>query len=196
MSFLRAPLAFFAFTAPLGILAHFIAEFAGLGAYDGANVVFSARHGYLIAIAALALVAFAAIALRSPDRSRRERIEAIIESLPFRGTGANFVALSFAAQFSFFAATQIAEGCPLASGDVFAGALAAAFAALAGAFFVALGKRRIVTFAIDLVLALAVDYGAPLAVARVRGESITAPLYARRCAHDAFRNRPPPPTRL
>jgi hypothetical protein len=207
MSFLRAPgcrrsgdafaaLVFFAFTAPLGVLAHLVAEFAGLGAYDGANVVFSARHSYLAAIAALAFVAFVTLALCCPARSRRERIDSIVAGLPFGGNGARFIVLSFAAQFAFFAATQIAEGCPLASGDVFAGAIAAAFAALAGAVFVALGKRRVVTLAIDLVLALAVDYDAPRAVARVRGEALAAPLYARRCAQYVFRSRPPPLVRL
>ena len=114
---LAAMLLFFAFTAPLGIVAHLVSELAGLGWHDDADVVLSARHGYLALIALGALVALG-LALRAvPRGDRRTRIAAIVDALPFKGQGARFVALSFAAQFGFFAITQIGEGCPLCGGD-------------------------------------------------------------------------------
>jgi hypothetical protein len=131
--------------------------------------------------------------LRSPRGSRRERVESIVSRLPFAGRGAGFVALSFAAQFGFFAITQIGEGCPLCSGDVVTGALAAAFASLVGAVLVALFKRRVVAFAIALAFALSVDDGASAAVARLRDTSSRLHVRAQHCALYVFRNRPPPP---
>jgi hypothetical protein len=187
-----ATLVFFAFTAPLGILAHLSAEFAGLGLHDDADVLFSARHGYLAAIALASLIAFAAILLRSSRGSRRERVEAIVSRLPFGGRGPGFVALSFAAQFAFFAITQIGEGCPLCSGDVVTGALAAAFASFVGAVLVAVFKRRVVALAFALAFALSIDDGASAAVARLRDTSSRLHVRVQHCALYVFRNRPPP----
>ena len=135
-----AILLFFAFTAPLGIAAHLISELAGLGWHDDADVAFSARHGYLALIAVAALAALALSLRAVPRGDRRERIAQIVDALPFKGHGARFVALSFGLQFAFFAVTQIGEGCPLCSGDVFTGVLAAALAALCGAFAILLGS--------------------------------------------------------
>ena len=191
-----AALAFFAFTAPLGILAHLTSEFAGLGVRDADDVLFSARHGYLLAIALAAVAAFALVLFRGGAGSARERAERIVSRLPYRGAGTRFVALSFGVQFAFFALTQIGEGCPLCSGDMWTGALAAAFASLAGAVLVAFCKRRIVEFAIALVIALSVDDGASAAVARLHAAATRTLVCARRSALYVFRNRPPPPVRV
>jgi hypothetical protein len=188
----RAAFVFFAFTAPLGIVAHLTSELAGLGWQDDAEVAFSARHAYL---AALALVSLAGLflALRSvPPRDRRARIDELVSSLPFGGRGLGFTLASFVAQFGFFAVTQIGEGCPLCGGDVATGVLAAAVAAAIGAVAVALGKRRFIAFALACVY---------LSIATRRDESIARAFLRLRARRPratrrtpfAFRYRPPPP---
>jgi len=191
-----AALVFFAFTAPLGILAHLSAEFAGLGVRDADDVLFSARHGYLFAIALASLAAFVFVLLRGGRGSAREQAERSVARLPFGGGGTRFIGLSFGVQFAFFALTQIGEGCPLCGGDMWTGALAAAFASLSGAVLVALFKRRVVEFAIALVIALAVDDDASAAVARLKATATRVLVCARRCARYVLRNRPPPPVRF
>jgi hypothetical protein len=191
-----AAFVFFAFTTPLGIAAHLISELAGLGWHDDADVAFSARHGYL---AALALIAFGglAYALRSVPRSeRRARVAGLIESLPFRGRGAGFTIVSFVAQFAFFAVTQIGEGCPLCSGDVVVGVFAAAVAALIGAFAVALGKRRILDFVVGLAFAFAFAAASTQGVFRSALRDRATFRASRRRSPFAFRYRPPPVLQL
>jgi hypothetical protein len=182
---------FVAFTTPLGIAAHLISELAGLGWHDDADVAFSARHAYLAALALLAISGLL-LALRSVPRGERgARVTALVESLPFAGRGLGFTLVSFVAQFAFFAMTQIGEGCPLCSGDVLVGVTAAAVAALCGAFAVALGKRRILEFALALVavfVAAACACTIPSGVLRRRSPR---PLAARRTPF-SFRYRPPP----
>jgi hypothetical protein len=186
-----ALLLFFAFTAPLGIAAHLFSELVGLGWHDDADVAFSTRHGYLALIALGALVALALVLRAIPRGDRRERIASVIAALPFRGNGPRFVALSFAAQFAFFAVTQIGEGCPLCSGDVFTGVLAAALAALCGALAVTFGKRRLLDFVLALAWAVALSLGAE----RPARSRFVAGLVVRRSRSRtpfAFRYRPPP----
>lgn len=187
----RAALLFFALTTPLGIAAHLISELAGLGWHDDADVVLSARHGYLAALALLAAAGLL-LALRSvPRRERRAYVAALVESLPCGGSGPAFTAVSFVAQFGFFAVTQIGEGCPLCGGDIVTGVFAAAVAAGIGALAVALGKRRFIEFALALVYAL---------VAVMRDDLVTGALLARRTppatatrrSPFSFRYRPPP----
>ena len=190
---LWALLLFFAFTAPLGIAAHLLSELAGLGWHDDADVAFSARHGYLALIALGALVALALSLRAVPRGDRRARIAAIVEALPFKGQGAGFVALSFSAQFAFFAITQIGEGCPLCGGDVFAGVLAAALAAFCGALAVMLGKRRLLDFVLALAWAVAFSPGAESPRRSLFREGVVA-LRRRSRTPFAFRYRPPPLT--
>jgi hypothetical protein len=191
-----AAFVFFAFTAPLGIAAHLISELAGLGWHDDADVAFSARHGYLAALAVVALLGLF-LALRSiPKSDRRARVAELVGSLPFRGRGAGFTLVSFVAQFAFFAVTQIGEGCPLCSGDVVVGVFAAAVAALIGALAVTFGKRRILDFVLGLALAFA--FVAPpvpgnLRSALRRRVSLRA---SRRRTPFSFRYRPPPVMQL
>ncbi len=186
-----ATLLFFAFTAPLGIAAHLISEFAGLGWHDDADLAFSARHGYLALLALVSLAAFGIVLRSIPPAARRYHIGQIVRSLPFRGRGLRFISLSFVAQFGFFALTQIGEGCPLCSGDIFTGVLAAATAAACGALAIALCKRRVLELAIELVYALDA-----LCSASALPSGVAA--YRRRAARStrrtpfAFRYRPPP----
>ncbi len=189
-----ATLVFFAFTAPLGIAAHLISELAGLGWHDDADVILSARHAYLALIAVVALGALFLAMRGVPREDRRRRIAEIVDNLPFRGRGWSFAALSFAAQFAFFAITQIGEGCPLCSGDVFTGVLAAAFAAALGAIAIAIGKRRILEFVLGLV-------GIFVAMQRPRlfSEFARRPRSLVRTARRtpfSFRYRPPPIAQL
>jgi hypothetical protein len=187
-----AAVVFFAFTTPLGIAAHLISELAGLGWHDGADVVLSARHGYLAALAVVALGGLL-FALRGvPRPQRRARVTALIESLPLRGRGLGFVALSFVAQFGFFALTQIGEGCPLCGGDILVGVVAAATAALAGAFAVALFQRRFLEFVValwDVLVSARRDHSIEHGALRRREPRAVA---ARRSPF-SFRYRPPPP---
>ncbi len=186
-----ATLLFFGFTVPLGIAAHLLAELAGLGWHDDADVAFSARHGYLALIAVGALVALALSLRAVPRGDRRARIEQLVDALPFKGEGAGFVGLSFAAQFAFFAITQIGEGCPLCDGDVFIGVLAAALAAFCGALAVMLGKRRLLDFVLALAWAVAIVFDAERA-AGARFAAGLVVLRERSCTPFAFRYRPPP----
>jgi hypothetical protein len=189
-----AMLLFFALTAPLGIAAHLTAEFAGLGWHDGAALAFSARHEYLGAIALVAFASLVAlvVGLRAvPRADRRGRIAAVVDALPFKGEGLGFVALSFAAQFAFFAITQVGEGSPLGAGDVVVGVIAAALAALAGAFAVTLGKWRIVDFVIALAFAFAFPALGAAGPARAALRRVALRASRRRTAF-AFRYRPPP----
>jgi protein-S-isoprenylcysteine O-methyltransferase Ste14 len=189
-----ATLVFFAFTAPLGIAAHLISELAGLGWHDDADVILSARHAYL---ALIAVVAFGALLLAMrgvPREDRRRRIAEIVDNLPFRGRGWSFAVLSFAAQFAFFAITQVGEGCPLCSGDVFTGVIAAAFAAALGAIAIAIGKRRILEFVLGLV-------GIFVGMERPRPCSdftrgLRSPVRTVRRTPFSFRYRPPPIAQL
>jgi hypothetical protein len=186
-----AILLFFAFTTPLGIAAHLISEFAGLGWHDDADLAFSARHGYLALLAIVSLAAFAIVLRSVPRATRHYHVGLIVRSLPLGGRGPLFLGLSFVAQFGFFALTQIGEGCPLCGGDVFTGVLAAGFAAVLGALAVTLCKRRVLEFAIALVTVFAaarVAGGVPSGVATYRGPTATAP----RRSPFSFRYRPPP----
>jgi hypothetical protein len=186
-----AALAFAALTVPFGIAAHLISEFAGLGWHDDADVAFSARHLYLAILAVVSLLGLVATLLAVPRGDRRARVAELVEALPCRGRGAGFVALSFVAQFAFFAVSQIGEGCPLCGGDIVVGVFAAAVASILGAIAVALGKRRFLEFALALVHYLVAAPGASAAATAAGLERFVAVRATRRSPF-AFRYRPPP----
>jgi len=188
---LLAALAFFAFTAPLGIAAHLISELAGLGWHDDADVAFSSRHAYLAVLALLALGALLLAMRRLPRGRRRAALAELIDSLPFRGRGLGFTLASFLAQFAFFAVTQLGEGCPLCGGDVITGIFAAASAALLGAIAIALGKRRILEFALALIEVFVAAGRAAGAESVLPNGRVPRPLANRRSPF-SFRYRPPP----
>jgi len=188
---LGAGLAFFAFTALFGIAAHLLSELFGLGSQADAALVVSARHGYLVASAALAVASLLAAVLVLPRGERRERIASLVRALPFGGSGLGFATTAFLAQFAFGAVTQIGEGCPLAGGDLVSGIIAGVIAAALGALAVTLGKRRVLEFALGLVWAIipvAAGAPAPSGIAAERGPSVPAP----RRTPFSFRYRPPP----
>jgi hypothetical protein len=186
-----ATLLFFAFTAPLGIAAHLIAELVGLGWRDDAALAFSARHGYLALIGLGALVALVLSLRAVPGGDRRARIEQIVDALPFKGEGIGFFSLSFAAQFVFFAVTQIGEGSPLLGGDVFTGVLAAALASFCGALAVVLGKRRLLDLVLAVAWAVALLCGNECPASARFAAGLVVPR-ERTCTPFAFRYRPPP----
>jgi hypothetical protein len=189
-----AALVFFAFTAPLGIAAHLISELAGLGWHDDADVFLSARHGYLAAIAVLAFGALLLALVRMPLGERRARVAALVDGLPFGGRGVGFTALSFLAQFGFFAVTQLGEGCPLCGGDIVIGVVAAAIAAAFGALAVVFGQRRVLEFVLALV-ACFVATDARVAACDIASRRGPRAISARRTPF-AFRYRPPPASAL
>jgi hypothetical protein len=126
-----------------------------------------------------------------PRGERRARVAALVEALPWRGSGLRFVALAFVAQFGFFALTQIGEGCPLCGGDILTGILAAGVAALLGALAVTLGKRRIFELALRIMCEfVGISFG-PGVMRSLRSESVLPAKAARRSPF-AFRYRPPP----
>ncbi len=183
---------FFALTAPFGMVAHLTSELVGLGWHDDADVLFSARHGYLAIVALASLTVFALVLRSVPADSRRRRVSEIVEALPFEGQGARAIALSFVLQFGFFAVTQIGEGCPLCGGDVFVGTVAAAAAALVGALIVTYAKRRVLEFAMGLVWYGMQGLWAPSVPVRSPREQHAADAYSARRAPFSFRYRPPP----
>jgi hypothetical protein len=169
-----------------------MSELAGLGWHDDADVLFSSRHGYLALIAFAALAAFAVVLRSMPADSRSRRVSDLVETLPFGGRGAGFVALSFVLQFGFFAVTQIGEGCPLCGGDVFVGILAAAAAALFGALVVTFAKRRVLELAMGLVWYKSRALRTPPAHEHSRREQHAADACSARRTPFSFRYRPPP----
>jgi len=183
---------FFAFTAPFGIAAHLTSELVALGWHDDADVLFSARHGYLAMVAFAALATFAIVLRSVPATNRRRRVSEIVEALPFEGQGAPFIALSFGLQFGFFAVTQIGEGCPLCGGDVFVGIVAAAAAALIGALIVTFVKERVLELAMGLVLYGSQGLWAPPVPVLSRREQHAAEASSVRRTPFSFRYRPPP----
>jgi hypothetical protein len=185
-----ATLIFFAFTTPFGIAAHLLSELAGLGWHDDADIIFSPKHAYLVILALISLGGLVTALTTLPRDVRRARVATLVDDLPFKGRGAGFTALSFVAQFGFFALTQIGEGCPLCSGDVFTGVLAAA--AMLGALLVSLGKRRILEFALALVRYLTIVFVVDRAVVRALSDARKTVPSTRRRAPFAFRYRPPP----
>ena len=191
----RAALAagiFFGFTAPFGIAAHLLSELAGLGLRDDADVVLSARHGYLAIVAFAALAMFVVVLRSVPADSRRQRVSEIVEALPFEGRSARFIALSFVLQFGFFAVTQIGEGCPLCGGDVIVGIAAASAAALIGALVVTFVKERVLELAMELVWYASQALAASPVPVRSRREQHAADASSPRRTPFSFRYRPPP----
>jgi hypothetical protein len=188
---LAASLAFFALTTPFGIAAHLFSELVGLGWHDDAEIVFSARHGYLAGFAVIALVSLIVAGLAVPRGLRRARAATLIEALPYRGRGAGFMSAAFVAQFGFFALTQIGEGSPLSGGNVVTGILAAAVAAALGAVTLTLCKRRILEFVAVLVWSIIAAFSAGALFGGRRAHRRPSALATRRTPF-SFRYRPPP----
>jgi hypothetical protein len=144
MSRARAILLYLTLSVPFGIAVHLGAEFGGLGR-DAEDLVFSPLHAYLALIAVVALAAFLiAGGFFASNAERRRRIGLLAGALPFNGRGPRFFAFSSGLQLTFFAVTQLGEGCPLCKGDVFVGVLVAIVASIVGAFALIELRRQIV----------------------------------------------------
>jgi hypothetical protein len=177
-------------TIPLGTATHLFSEAAGLGDASP-GVLLSPHHWYLAALAFLALAIIGAVAGYEPDgRRRRERIARVVASLPDRGTGPRFIAASVALQLAFFAATQLAEGAPVAGGNLGLALAGALLASVAGAFAVHLFNARALR-----ALAAAVEWIAPQRTHVPLPARTAAPLVLhaqRRILTRDILNRPPP----
>ena len=111
------------------IVAHLASEFFAMGS-DADSVALSPKHLYL-AVAAIGCAAFAIARLRelrrasSGWRELKRELHLGLESLPLRGRGLLFYALTAGLQLSAGLATQYGEGCPFCGHDVAAGILGA-----------------------------------------------------------------------
>lgn len=139
----RALVVFAALTTPFATLSHLAAEAASLGEAS-LRVLLSPHHAYLVLLNAAAAVALAlALDLRASTSERRRRIALLVAALPGRGHGAVFFVCAVGTQLLFFVTTQLAEGDPIARGDVILGFLAAVLTSIVGAIVIATCKLRI-----------------------------------------------------
>jgi hypothetical protein len=189
---LPASIVFAALTVPFGIAAHLLAELAGLGYHDDAELVFSAQHWYLAALAAASLASLLGMISVVPHADRRRIAACLTADLPFSGRGARFLALSFTAQVGFFVVTQYAEGDPLQAGNLSIGLLAASIASAVGSLVLSLCKARIFGVVIELFLIIAARMrNAVACTARQRIDAYIR-VWRGRALTRAFSSRPPP----
>ena len=128
------------------LLAHLAAEFGAMGT-GAETVLFSPRHWYLGCAALAGIITFAVQAralLRSAhsglDLKRMLRLG--LDSLPMRGRGWRYYALTGGLQLAVGSLTQIGEGCPFCGHDVLAGVLGALVTVIVLAFVMrAVGRR-------------------------------------------------------
>jgi len=116
------------------IAAHLASELSGMGR-AAEPIVLAPRHLYLALCALLAaafVVRYAVAMLRSASgpMDLRRRLRLGLASLPFRGEGWRFIALTAALQAAGGLATEFSEECPLCGHDLAAGLLGAAFIAV------------------------------------------------------------------
>jgi hypothetical protein len=189
---LPAYIVFAALTVPFGIAAHLIAELAGLGYHDDAELVFSAQHWYLAALAVASLASLLGMISVVPHADRRRIAACLAVDLPFSGRGSRFLALSFTAQFGFFVVTQYAEGDPLQAGNFGVGLLAASIASAVGSLVIFLCKARIFGVVIELFFFIA--GGIQDIIACAAGRRVDGHVRVRRgrALTRAFSSRPPP----
>jgi hypothetical protein len=142
------------------IVAHLAAEFFAMGS-DADSVALSPRHLYL---GAIALVCVGVLAWRSAAlwraslgvRDLKRALHVGLLSLPFRGRGARFFALSVGLQLCVGLGTQIGEGCPFCGHDVAAGVFGAVLTAMVLAFAGRAIARRLPSIA-GAIAALFID---------------------------------------
>jgi hypothetical protein len=111
------------------IVAHLASEFFAMGS-EADTIALSPKHLYL-GLAAILCAAFAIARIgalvRASDgwRDLKRELQLGMASLPFRGRGVQFYALTAALQLGVGLGTQIGEGCPFCGHDVLAGVLGA-----------------------------------------------------------------------
>jgi hypothetical protein len=147
---------FTALTTPFGIAVHLIAELAALGYQDDALLIFSSKHCYLAALAALSFASLIRLIGSIPKSERRRIAAQIIADLPFARQGLSFYTFSFSVQLGFFLITQVGEGEPIACGNVSVALVAAATASAMGAIALSFCKMPILRVIIEMYSLLAV----------------------------------------
>jgi hypothetical protein len=193
---LPAYIVFAALTVPFGIAAHLLAELAGLGYHDDAELVFSAQHWYLAALAAASLASLLGLVGMIPHADRRRIVACLAADLPFAGQGCRFFALSFSAQFGFFIITQYAEGDPLRGGNLGIGLIAAFIASAIGSLVITLCKARILRVAVDLFFFITVQIRDIAACAARYRIDANVRVWRSGAFTRVFFSRPPPYTLL
>jgi hypothetical protein len=189
---LPAYIVFAALTIPFGIAAHLIAELAGLGYHDDAELVFSAQHWYLAALAAASLASLLGLVSVIPYADRRRIVACLAADLPFAGQGFRFFALSFTGQFGFFVITQYAEGDPLRGGNLGVGLIAASIASAIGSLVITLCKAQILRVVVELFFLIAAQMR-DIAACAARYRVDANVRVWRACAFTrVFCSRPPP----
>jgi hypothetical protein len=189
---LPAYIVFAALTIPFGIAAHLLAERAGLGYHDDAELLFSGRHLYLAALAAVSSASLLGMIGVVPNADRRRMAACLAADLPFAGRGFRFLALSFTAQFGFFVVTQYAEGDPLQGGNLGIGLIAASLASVVGSVVISLCKARILGAVIELCFLIAARIRDSVACAAGRRIDARVRVRRERALILLFSSRPPP----
>lgn len=177
---------------PVAIFVHLAAEAVSIGA-ETFSLPFLLRHIYLGALFAAALFAFGrTVGTGATAAERRRRCALITAQLRSRGSGASVLSLA-AANMSFFALSQLAEGVPIASGDACLGLAAAVAGSLLAAFMVSIFGRSI---ALAALAAIAIVLRA--AAAPPPALSFARPAAPRRAAamFSLFVPNRPPPTHV
>jgi len=143
------------------IVAHFAAEFAAMGS-DAQGLAFSPRHLYLAIVAAVCLCVvvvrlFALWRQSAGGRDLKRALHVGMDTLPLRGRGWRFYALTVGLQFAIGLITEIGEGCPFCAHDVAAGVIGALVCALLLAFALRAVARRLPAFAFAFTRLLRLD---------------------------------------
>jgi len=177
-----------------GIAAHLASEFAAMGA-DARAVLFSPRHWYLGIAAVAGIILFVArgrqlVAGSSNGRDLKRMLYLGLESLPLRGRGVAFFALTAALQFAVGMSTEFGEGAPIAGHDVAGGVLGALLVVLVMAFAAKAIARKFPTIVAALVwMLVASGATATPSTAAVRRSTPPARMPA---WTPSLLNRPPP----
>ena len=180
-----------------GICAHLASEFAAMGA-DARGVLFSARHWYLGAAVLAGVVAFVmqmrSLWSRSANvRDFKRLLHNGLSTLPRRGSGVQFFALTAGLQFAIGMCTEAGEGAPIAGHDVVAGVFGALLVVLALAFATKAISRSMPRI-VEVVAQLFLSCNA--GTVTVSAERRSRPSIARPAFFPDLYNRPPPASSL
>lgn len=149
---LRALSGMAAAVVPGAIVVHLVAEALSIGTAS-LGVDFVVRHLYLGALLVLSCWAFAALAgIGGPHREMLRRTALLRAEFRAIGRSRSHGALLIAANFAFFALTQIAEGGPMLSGNFGLGVVAAVAGSIVAALFVLRCSRRLTAVVRAIVL--------------------------------------------
>jgi len=176
------------------IVAHLASEFFAMGS-DADSVALSPKHVYLgvIAIVCTSVAIWQGATVWRASHGVRDLKRALhvgLASLPFRGRGPAFFALTAALQLIAGLGTQIGEGCPFCGHDVAAGVLGALLTAIILALAGRAIARRLPSIA-AAIAALFVDEPS-IDPSRVAARHIALLGLPRFAWFSQLYNRPPP----